>query len=322
MRGFVVSKALHAAAALGVADHLHDGPRSAVDLAAACGCDADALERLLRALSSSGVFVEGPAGQFGVTAVGTLLRSDRPSLRNWVLMNGELVYPVVGDMLETVRTGEAASSRVLGRNFFEHLSVHPDLAAVFDEAMRDMTAGSAELVLQVCDLGGTRSIVDVGGGDGTLLLELLHAVPAAHGTVLDLPAVVARARDRAEAKALSGRLRFEPGSFFEDVPSGADVYLLAWVLHDWDDEAAGRILASCRRAMTATSRLLILEAVLPPTDVVHFSHYGDLVMMALFEGRERTCEHLARLLQGNGLRVHAVHTTSSPRSVLDVRLRS
>jgi hypothetical protein len=320
MRGFVVTKALYSAAVLGVADQLDGGPRSVDDLAAACHCRPDMLARLLRALASSGVFEEPAPGMFALTPIGALLRSEPPSLRNWVLLNGGLVYRVFEEAVETVRTGEPASPRALGRGFFDHLALQPAEAEVFDRAMHDMTAGAARLVIDTCDLTDAGSVVDVGGGDGTLLKDLLRARPGMQGVVIETPDVVSRAERSLEVPALAGRLQFRSGDFFESLPAGADVYLLAWILHDWDDEAAGRILAACRRAMVATSRLLVLESVLPPGDVPHFSRYGDLVMMVLFNGRERTESDFARLFEEHGLRLHAVHTTSTPRSVLDVRL--
>jgi hypothetical protein len=319
MRGFVVTKALYSAAVIGVADHMSDEPRSVAVLADACECDADGLGRLLRALSSSGVFVEAAHRQYSLTPVGALLRSEPPSLRNWVLLNGGLLYQVFGEALGTFRTGRPASPRALGQSFFDYLGAHPEEGGLFDRAMRDMTTGSAQLVLDNCDLAGMRSVVDVGGGDGTLLIELLRATPNLHGVVVDTDEVVSRARQRPEAKALSERLEFQAGNFLDVLPAGRDLYLLAWILHDWDDEPASQILAACRQAMSATSRLLILESVLPPGDVPHFSRYGDLVMMVLLNGRERTKAEFSQLLHGQGLRLETVHTSSTPRSVLDVR---
>jgi hypothetical protein len=320
MRGFVVTKALYSAAVLGVADHLDDGPRPVDDLAAACRCRPDTLARLLRALCSSGVFEEPAPGRFALTPVGVLLRSEPPSLRNWVLLNGGLVYRVFEEAVDAVRTGDPASSRALGRGFFDHLAVHPEEAQVFDRAMHDMTAGAARLVIDTCDLTDVESVVDVGGGDGTLLKDLLRARPGMRGVVIETQDVVARAGGSPEFSDLAERLQFRAGDFFEALPAGADLYLLAWILHDWDDEPAGRILAACRRAMVATSRLLVLESVLPSGDLPHFSRYGDLVMMVLFNGRERTASEFAHLFEEQGLRLHAVHTTSTPRSILDVRL--
>lgn len=320
MRGFVVSKALYTVAALGVADHLHEGPSPVEEVAARCEVDADALARLLRALCSAGVFVEGPSGSFALTPTGALLRSEPPSLRSWVLLNGSLLYRVFGEATDTFRTGQPASARVLGRSFFDHLAADPDDGSLFDAAMRDMTAGSARLLLDSCDLTGVTSVVDVGGGDGTLLTELLQASPAMSGVVVDLEKVVHRARQRSQAPELRHRLEFLAGDFFTSVPPGADVYVLAWILHDWDDEAASRILLACRRAMRSTSRLLILESVLPADESPHFSRFGDLVMMVLFNGRERTRDEFAELLRICGLTLNAVHTTSTPRSVLEVRV--
>lgn len=319
VRGFVVAKAVYAAAALGLADHMTPEPQPASAIAAACGCDSVAFTRLLRALSSSGVVVEGAEGEFGLTPVGELLRSEPPSLRDWVLLNGGLVYRVFGESLETFRSGEPASPRALGAPFFDYLGQHPTEAAIFDRAMRNMTAGAADLVLD-SDVTGVRSAVDVGGGDGTLLIELLRRLPDAHGIVVDLESVVLRARERPEAAALQDRLRFLAGSFFEALPAGADLYLLAWVLHDWDDDAAVRILARCRQAMKPSSRLLILESVMPPGNEPHFSRYGDLVMLTLFNGRERTLQEFRGLLEAQDLQLHAVHRTPTPRCVLDVRL--
>jgi hypothetical protein len=320
MRGFVVTKALYSAAALGVADHMTtDNPREVDELAVACHCEPRALERLLRALCSSGVFGEPAAGRFVLTDVGSLLRSDPPSMRSWVLLNGGLVYQVFEEALGTFQTGRAASQQALGQDFFGYLDAHPEAGRIFDHAMQDMTTGSAQLILDSCNLSDVRSAVDVGGGDGTLLMGLLDAMPTMSGVVVDKEEVVSRARERAEVADFGDRLEFRPGDFFETLPSGAELYLLGWILHDWDDEASGRILRACRQAMTARSRLLILESVLPAGDQPHFSRYGDLVMMVLFNGRERTRGEFSDLLEMQGLRLTMVHQSTPPRSVLEVR---
>src|SRR5262249_15306790 len=155
-----------------------------------------------------------------------------------------------GGLLESVRTGKAAFPNLFGKSFFEYLAGQTDMAAAFNEAMASATTGTAAAVVKAYDISSCRTIVDVGGGTGAFLAAILRATPPARGILFDRPGVIAAARDLLAQTSVAGRCELVAGDFFEAVPSGGDVYILSWVIHDWDDEHSIAILKNCRRAMT------------------------------------------------------------------------
>jgi hypothetical protein len=249
--GFWLSRALYAAAKLGLADLLKDGPRTADDLAKLSGTHAPSLYRVLRALASAGVFSETPDGRFSSTPLSSTLETDAPaSLRGFAIAElGEDHYPAWAELLHSVRTGEIAFNRLFGMSVWEYRAQHPDDARIFDEAMASFTAAGNEAILAAYDFSPFRKIVDVGGGDGSLIAGILKTHPAVQGVVFDLPHAIMHAQQRLEAAGLTNRCQAVAGDFFESVPDGGDAYALKWIIHDWDDERAVTILRNCRRAM-------------------------------------------------------------------------
>jgi O-methyltransferase domain/Dimerisation domain len=318
MRGFVVAKSIHAVVSLGVADRLAEGPRPVDQLAEEVEANCDALYRMLRALSSLGLFEELAGRCFALTKFGGRLRAGVPgSLRNWLLTNGGLIYGAFTDTVHSLRTGEPAFDLAYGTSFFEFLKEHPDEGAIFSSAMRDFTSQANASLLASYDFGGVREVVDVGGGDGALIVALLEAYPGMSGVVFDLPHVVAGAAASPEIAALGQRVRIVGGDFFAEIPSAADLYLLTWIIHDWNDDRAKAILESCRIAMKKSSRLLLVEAIVPEGNEPHFSKFGDVVMMVLFGSRERTEAEYRSLLESAGFRMTRAIATGSPRSVIE-----
>ncbi|MFN7971056.1 MAG: methyltransferase [Acidobacteriota bacterium] len=318
MRGFVVAKTIHVVATLGVADRLGGDPRPVDQLAQEVEANPDALFRMLRALSSVGLFEERTGRSFVLTKLGERLRAGVPgSLRNWFLTNGGPIYNAFGGAVHSARTGKPAFDLVYGMSFFDYLREHPDEGAIFNAAMHEFTRQANSSLLASYDFRGVRHVVDVGGGGGALMLGLLEAHPDTSGTIFDLPHVVAEARTSPGISALGQRAQVVGGDFFAEIPPGADMYILAWILHDWDDERATAILQSCRRAITDGGRLLVLEAILPEGNGPHFSKFGDIVMLVLFGSRERTQTEYGRLLEAAGFRITRVVPTGSPRSLIE-----
>lgn len=285
LRGGLVTRALGLAADLGVAQALAGSPQSHETLARERGVDADVLYRVLRALASDGIFEEVEPGVFGNTAASELLARD-----GW----DDFAHLFAGVWLQAIAaleaTGESSFERVHGDAFWEWLAAHPDERASFDRAMVQGWQGRLERLERV-NWGGDELVVDVGGGNGSLLRALLERHPRMRGIVFDLRETV---RDE---RALGDRCRFVEGSFFERVPEG-DVHLLSTILHDWDDHSAHRILKTVRAA--AGRRLVVLDSVLEPGNSPDGAKWLDLLMLTIAGGRERTAEQWRVLLDNTG----------------------
>jgi len=195
-----------------------------------------------------------------------------------------------------MRTGEIAFNRLLGMSVWEYRAQHPDDARVFDEAMASFTAAGNEAILSGYDFSPFRKIVDVGGGDGSLIEGILKTNPAVLGVVFDLPHAIKHAQQRLEAAGLTNRCQAITGDFFESVSDGGEAYVLKWIIHDWDDEKAVTILRNCRRAMPQQAKLLLIEAVIPPGNTPSFHKFMDLNMLVMTGGRERTEDEYRALL--------------------------
>jgi hypothetical protein len=285
LRGGLVTRALAIVAELDVARALADGPRAVTELAAASGADPDTLRRLLRALASDGIFEETEPGVFRNTPASQLLTVD-----GW----DDFARLFGGTWLEAVRgldaSGAASFPRVLGEEFWAWFASHPEERAAFDRAMAQGWQGRLER-LETVAWRGDETVVDVGGGNGSLLLALLDGYPQMRGIVFDLPETV---RDES---SFGERCKFVEGSFFESVPPG-DAHILSTIIHDWDDESARRILETVRTS--AGERLVLLESVIEPGNEPLGAKWLDLLMLVIARGRERTEPEWRELLGAAG----------------------
>ncbi len=297
VNGYQTSAAIGAVAALGVADALADGPAYPADVARRVGADPGALVRVLRVLADAGIFEALEDGRFALTPLGATLRGDVPGSvrRAAIIATDEWHWRAYGHLTHSVRTGEAGFHPAHGCGFWEYLDHHPSVAAMVDGSMARIAAARAAAFARAYDFGAIARVVDVGGGQGVLLQHVLQAHPHLAGIVLERPTVAEAARRRLAEAGLSGRCEVVGGDFFAGVPAGGDAYVLSWILHDWDDEAAVQILRNCRTAMGKPGRLLVLELVLSPADGPHSSSAADalartvdLEMLAVVGGRERT----------------------------------
>jgi hypothetical protein len=292
---------------------LAGGPQTGAEVAEAVGADPELLTRVLRGLALEDVLAEVEGGRFALTEVGQCLRDDLPgSLRGPMLVRGELYYRAAAGTLAAVRHGGTAFEQVYGARFFDYLARHPDQEATFQRSMTGRAEQEAGDVVAAYDFGGLGRLVDVGGGHGILLAAVLRAAPDLRAVLVDRAPVVEQARHRLEVDGVAGRCELVAGDFFAAVPAGADAYLLSRVLHDWADDDAHRLLATCRSAVPAAGRLLVVEALLPEkaTDQPAVIRM-DLHMLVLLGARERTEAQYRRLLAGAGFRVDRVVPTGS-----------
>jgi SAM-dependent methyltransferase len=297
IRGALGTKALGIAADLGVADALAGAPRSVAELSEENGADADTLHRILRALTSDGVFAEDEPGVFRNTEASELLRSDSADRwREFAHLFGEVCYPAMG-ALDVQRT-DVPFVRAYGTDFWSWLATRPEERSNFDRAME---GGQAERADRLAGLEwrGDETVVDIGGGTGRLLRDLLERRPELHGIVFDLPEA-----DR-DQTVRGDRITFVSGSFFEQVPEG-DAYVLSKILHDWDDERAAAILRTVRAAAPDEARLLVLDSVVPAGNDPAGVKWLDLLMLVLQRGRERTEPDWHALLDGAGFRIEQI----------------
>jgi hypothetical protein len=316
--GFWSSQALLAAAKLKVADHLADGPRSAEELAGTMGVHGPSLERLLRALVTLEALT-AEAGRFALTEFGRALVAGAPgSIRPMLLgIMSEDHRRSWAELPHSVRTGETAFDHIYGMPVFEYYGKHPEISADFNDAMTSMSAAVEAALREAFDFSPFRRIVDVGGGNGGLLAAVLGSAPGASGVLFDTPAGLAGAEALLTARGVSGRCERVAGDFFESVPTGGDLYILKWILHDWDDRRAGAILQSCRKAAAPGSRILVIEAILPDGDAPSPGRLSDLNMLAMTGGRERSASEYRELLEAAGFRDVRARETGSPFGIVE-----
>jgi ubiquinone/menaquinone biosynthesis C-methylase UbiE/DNA-binding HxlR family transcriptional regulator len=302
LSGKWVVQALATAAELRLAEAL-DEPRTLDELARSLSCNRDALSRLLRLLVSEGALVEGIDSRYSLTPMGAQLRNDAlGTLARFVGSPSQWV-PWTG-LTHTVRTGENAFEWMHGQSLFDYLVHHPEEAALYDQAVDAFTTAQAIALSQQDLLDDVQTVVDVGGGRGTLLLELLRRRPGLAGVLFERASVLARARERFEVEGLEPRCSFVEGDFFSSVPEGADVYVLKHVLHNWDDEQAETILRRCAEAAAPGGRIFVVEALLLPGNVRDGARLIDLEMLVLTGGgRERSKPEFRRLLAAANLRL-------------------
>ncbi len=318
------TQAIRAACLLDLPQHLAAGPQHVSTLAANTHSDAAALRRLFRTLSTIGVCRDDGADRLALTTTGALLCGEHPhSLRAWALQVGGPQWQRLGELAESVRSGQSWHQRHQGRGSYDALADDADNAAQFHRAMVELTRRVAADVLHAVDFKGAQRIVDVGGGSGELLAAVLAAQPAAQGVLFDQDHAIALAPPVLQRAGVAARCECVAGSFFDRVPAAGDVYLLKSVLHNWDDERCIVILRRCREAMAARARLLLIERLVPEQVGVTASDRSlarsDLNMLVGPGGREREQREFAALLEAAGMALAKVHATRGAMSVIEAR---
>lgn len=307
--GLIFQQALYAAAKLGVADLLIDGPRAISELAGQLGVNESALCRLMRLLASRSVFEETSTGTFRNSDLSQVLREGVPgSIRSLLLFWGsEFFFAPFGEILYSIQTGQPAREKLFGANTFEYLKDQPQMARVVDDAMTNISQAMGPPVSSAYDFGAWGSLMDVGGGNGIFLAAILRAHPQLLGVLADLPHVIERARQKGFLGGeLEERSSMQACDFFSTVPSGCRAYLMKHVIHDWDDERAHKILLNCRRAVPNDGVLLLVEYDLPEGNLPSQGKLVDVIMLVMNGGKERSIQQYRELLAGAGFRLNRV----------------
>ncbi|WP_211841373.1 methyltransferase [Saccharopolyspora antimicrobica] len=310
--------AIRVAATLGLVERAGGAGATAEQLAAGTGTAAPALRLMLDHLVSAGVF-ELDAGRYRPTELGLQMREDAPEgIKPLLDINsaGGRAELAFAELLGTITTGAPAYEHRYGRDFWADLDAHPHLRRSFDAQMSWRFKTQAAQIAARFDWSRFARVLDVGGGDGNLLAEILRAHPAVRGQVLDLAPTAAAAADRFAAAGLDDRADAVPGSFFDPLPAGADAYVLSDILHDWDDDQAREILARCRRAAAPDATVVVIEPVLGPGT----STAINLFMLMCFGGRERTVDELTALAAETGLELQSATEVSDERTALEFRI--
>ena len=319
LRGFQVSRMLRLVADLGIADRIPpDGDRSLDDLAIECSAQPQPLIRILRALASFAVFTVAPDGSVAHTARSRLLRTDATNslhhaARFWA---GAGSWEAWGQ-LDAALHGQVPHEAAWNMSRFDYLRAHPEEARQYDAMMAHFPDDRHAAIAAAYDFSGARVIADIGGGDGATLRHILTRWPTPSGLVFDREDVV---RSIPRDKLLGGRIALASGSFFENVPAGADIYMVTRVLHNWSDDDCRRILRACRAAMGRDALLLLGEQVLEPDPANGRAadYLVDVQMMAMFgSARSRTAGEFASLLADSGLVMRRIVPTGSPVSIVE-----
>lgn len=317
--GALAAQAIYCAARLGIADHVAAGVERAECLANATKTHPVALRRLLRALCSLEILREHGDGCFELTELGETLRTDDPSgVQPWAIMLGApFIWRPWGRLLETIQTGEAAFDRIFGRPFKELNSLSPEDAEVYNTAMNAGATMNVPTIVRAYDFSEFDTIVDLGGGRGSLLRGILEAYDRPRGILFDLPEVVATATEL-NCSPVADRCTVVGGDFFQAVPNGADAYLLKGILHSHEDAEAVAILQRVREAMNSKGKLLIVDVVLQDANEPNPQKaLMDLMMLALVPGHERTEQEFQTLLDQSGFRLSRVITTDHQNAIVE-----
>ncbi len=315
-----LSRAICTVAELGVADHLEAGsPQPVESLAESTGAHERSLYRMLRFLTSYGLFEEKDNRRFDHTPLSASLRSDaddsfRPAARMFHRMS-----PAWDGLHHSVMTGEPGFNKVFGQALFDYVGAHPELAAIFDAGMTAIHGHETAAMLEAYDFRGIEVLADIGGGNGSLIGAVLSRYPALRGILFDLGHVVARAREYLEGFGLGDRCSIVEGSFFESIPEGADAYLFRHIIHDWNDEQSIQILQKCRKVIPGQGRLLLVESVVPPGNEPSFAKDCDMAMLIFPGGIERTEEEYRLLFEQSSFQLSRVTPTPSTISVIEGR---
>jgi len=324
LAGYMPVQLAYAMARLRLADVLDGRSLSLIELSGSTCSQPKLMRRLVRGLAGIGL-LEFEHDRVSLTEMGALLRTRAAgSMRDVALHRGGESYAAWGNLAHTVRTGEPAFDAAHGEPFFTYMRRNRDAGAAFDGTMTQLSEGVVEEAIGRYDFDGTSRILDVGGGRGHFVAGVLAAHPHLEGAVFDVAEVATEAAWHVRRAGLGARCEVIAGSFFEELPTGYDVHILKWILHDWDDASCRELLATCRAALPIHGRLLVVERLLPdagpPPGRLHPTVTVDLTMLVNFaDARERHLGEYEQLIESSGFAIHRIVPLPSGFSILDCR---
>jgi len=311
-----ISKPIYVAAELCIADLLADGPRTIDELAYLSDSHSPNLYRVMRALASVGIFSEREDGRFELTPMAEFLKTG--SLRSYALMfNSDWSDRAWSFFLESVKKGTTAFNTAHGVSISNWLEENPEAAEVFNEANAVKAAGIHKAIIDAYDFSVIDKLTDVGGGLGSLMIEILSANSNMEGVILDIPSVIEKTQEMILEHDYQDRCQAVQCDFFESIPSGSDTYIMSNILHDWSDEQCEVILRNCNKAMGKGAKLLILEMIISPGNQPSVAKLLDLEMLVITGGRERTEEEFRILLESSGFKISKVISTNDNVSIIE-----
>jgi hypothetical protein len=318
MNGGYVAGAVACVAELRIPDLVESGPKSADELAAQIGANAQALYRLMRATACVGVLSEGSNGKFSQTPLSSVLRTDAtPGLRGWVAMYGREWHTRGWGMLShCVRTGKQAIDEIHGQPIFQFFAQHPEESAIFNEAMTNLSALDGPATAEAYSFAGLQTIVDVAGGHGALLAEILSRNPYMRGTLLEMPNVVEGAKS-GPLKPMLDRCSFASCDIFSDAVPAADAYIMKHIIHDWPDDKCVQILKACRKSVNPDGKLLVVDSVIQPGNNFEPGKFLDIQMLIFPGGRERTESQFRDIFNASGWKLTRLIPTAAAESIVE-----
>jgi hypothetical protein len=323
--GMVFTAALQPIARLKIADMLSDGPLPVAQLAAETATNEDALYRVLRLLASVGVFTELPGKVFAITPMSQLMRSGvSGSIRDLIVwISNPFHFEVHAELGHSLKTGHPAVEKVYGQTAFEAIFSRPEVASDFNLAMTCFSRRIAPALLEAYDFPAISTLMDVAGGHGAVLCEILARYPKMKGILFDIRSVIEEATGHICALKMDQRCQTIKGDFFDAIPAGADAYYMQHILHDWKDDRCLKILANCRRALEGreNGRLLIVDSVVPETSDPHPSKWLDIEMLLMPGGRERTRPEWEALFTKAGFEIARIVPLKAAESLIEVHIR-
>ena len=316
--GAMVTQAIYVATKLSIADILADGQKHVDQISHEADAHSPSLYRVMRTLSSLGIFNETQPRTFANTPLSEVLRADVPgSMRNSMIFMGEpWHFNVWGNMLHSARTGGTAWKETYGEEVFDWIAKQPEASEIFNGCMSELSAGAAPAIVDGYDFSGIDTLADIAGGHGYLLSQILKANPNMKGILFDMEHVIAGSAEMLRSFGVEDRVETVSGDFFAEVPA-ANAYIMKHIIHDWDNERSIKILKTIHRAMKGDGKVLLAEMVIPEGNEPHPGKMLDLEMLTSPGGLERTADEYARLFEQSGFKLNRIVPTKSPFSVIE-----